>query len=66
MAGSLRNSRTQALKIGTDKSGFPKDVPYNTDAGMPQAAVGSGHYRESVTPPAPPTLPPQPKPFKVG
>ncbi len=66
MAGSLRNSRTQALKIGTDKGGFPKDAPYDHNAGMPTADVGSGSYKETVTPPAPPALPPQPKPFKLG
>jgi len=66
MAGSLRNSRTQALAIGTDKGGFPKDLPYDAAAGMPSTIAGAGPYKESVVAPAPPALPAQPKPFKLG
>jgi hypothetical protein len=65
---NLTTSRNRALDIGTDRGGFPDDLPYDVKAGAPTAAAG-GAYRQNVeragsafTPGAPAA--PDPKPFK--
>lgn len=42
------NPRNRALDIGTDRGGFPADVPYDYNAGCPVAAPMSGTHVPNV------------------
>lgn len=46
--GGLRSSRTRALEIGTERSGFQGGVGYDAHAGVPmvQGVTTAGHYVE--------------------
>ena len=62
MAGTTGTPRKRALEIGTDKSKFPDDVPYDNVAGVPQSESG-GPYSDTVEPQKPGPGVPDPQPF---
>lgn len=64
MAGNLRSPRKRALEIGTDKSKFPDEVPYDHAAGAPSANSG-GTYADPTEGGDKPTAGngPNPNPF---
>jgi len=63
--GTTRTSRTRALEIGTNSSGFPDDLPYDVVGGFPSETPGQGgQYKDPVTGLVVDPLPPQPSPIK--
>lgn len=62
---TLNTSRNRALDIGTDKGGFPADLPYDVAGGAPTSIPG-GKYADNVSGaiPSADSAVPDPKPFK--
>lgn len=58
--------RAKALEIGTDKSKFHQDLPYDNAGGFPTTSPGQGGSAQDHVAPAiqDPGALPQPKPFK--
>lgn len=42
------NPRNHALDIGTSKTGFPDDLPYDNAAGAPTGSPGIGTHTSNV------------------
>jgi hypothetical protein len=64
---NLDSSRNKALEIGTDKSKFHTDLPYDHTGGFPTGTPGNGGSAKDNVGPGmidPGPLPTQPKPFK--